>query len=102
MIEVLEAAPYSGWFKGLKDKQARARIIVRIRRLSLGNLGDVRPIGDGLSELRIHTGPGYRIYLMQRGRTVVILLGGGDKGTQKSDIAAAKALAKELREQDDG
>lgn len=69
---------------------------------SLGNLGDVRPIGDGLSELRIHTGPGYRIYLMQRGRTVVILLGGGDKGTQKSDIAAAKALAKELREQDDG
>jgi putative addiction module killer protein len=58
MIEVLEAAPYSAWFKGLKDQQARARIIVRIRRLSLGNFGDVRPIGDGLSELRVHYGPG--------------------------------------------
>ena len=102
MFEVQEAETYSKWFNELRDTQARARIVSRVRRLSLGNLGDVAPVGDGVSELRIHYGPGYRVYVMQRGSTVVILLCGGDKSTQKSDIAMAKALAKELREQNNG
>jgi len=102
MFEVQETETYSKWFNELRDTQARARIVSRVRRLSLGNLGDVAPVGDGVSELRIHFGPGYRVYVMQRGSTVVILLCGGDKSTQKSDIAMAKALAKELREQNNG
>jgi len=102
MFEVQETETYSKWFNELRDTQARARIVSRVRRLSLGNLGDVAPVGDGVSELRIHYGPGYRVYVMQRGSTVVILLCGGDKSTQKSDIAMAKALAKELREQNNG
>jgi putative addiction module killer protein len=98
MIEVRETETYSKWFESLKDTQARARVLARVRRLALGNPGDVAPVGDGISELRIHYGPGYRVYFVQRGDTVVILLGGGDKSSQKSDIAEAKTLAKELRE----
>jgi putative addiction module killer protein len=77
-----------------EDREARARILVRIRRLSLGNLGDVKSIGSGASELRIDYGPGYRIYFVQRGKALVILLGGGDKSTQAADIRAALALAR--------
>lgn len=102
MFEVRETETYSNWFRGIRDIQARARILLRIRRLSLGNFGDVAPVGEGISELRIHFGPGYRVYLMRRGSPLIILLGGGDKSSQKGDIAAAKALAKKLREQDNG
>jgi putative addiction module killer protein len=80
----------------LKDTNAIARIVARIRRLELGNLGDVKPVGEGISELRIDYGPGYRIYFVQQGNTVVILLCGGDKRTQNKDIRTAKQMAKEV------
>ena len=96
MIEVRQTEEYSEWFANLKDKQARARINVRIRRLSLGNPGDVKPVGEGVSELRIDYGPGYRVYFLQRGREVVILLAGGDKRTQQKDIETALELARNL------
>jgi putative addiction module killer protein len=97
MIEVRETDSYVAWFKSLRDVEARARILMRVRRIALGNLGDVEPVGDGVSELRIHYGPGYRVYLLSKGLSVVILLGGGDKSSQRRDIAAAKALAKKLK-----
>ncbi|WOS62176.1 type II toxin-antitoxin system RelE/ParE family toxin [Sinorhizobium fredii] len=96
MIEVRETDAYSAWFNSLRDPQTRARILVRIRRLSLGLDGDVKPVGEGVSELRIHYGPGYRVYFVNRGGRVIILLGGGDKGSQAADIKAAKALLKEI------
>jgi putative addiction module killer protein len=80
----------------LRDARAVARIAIRIKRLADGNFGDVAPVGDGVSELRIHYGPGYRVYFVQRGEVLVILLCGGEKSTQSRDIAAAKALAKEI------
>lgn len=97
MIEIRETETYANWFARLRDRQARARIDVRIRRLSLGNPGDVRPVGEGVSELRIDYGPGYRIYFVQRGSTVVILLAGGDKRTQDQDIQTALNLARSLQ-----
>jgi putative addiction module killer protein len=96
MIEVRQTEEYSGWFRDLGDRQARARIDVRIRRLSLDNFGDVRPVGEGVSELRIEYGPGYRVYFAQRGHSLVILLAGGDKRTQHKDIKRALDLAREL------
>ena len=96
MIEVQQTEVYSRWFTGLRDRQAKARIDIRIRRLSLGNFGDIKPVGEGVSELRISYGPGYRIYLVQRGNTLVILLAGGDKRTQQQDIKKAKEIAREL------
>ncbi len=84
---------------GLRDMRARARIAVRIDRLALGNPGDVKPVGEGVSELRIPYGPGYRLYYVQKGDELVILLCGGNKGSQRRDIAAAKALAKEMENQ---
>jgi putative addiction module killer protein len=96
MIEVRQTDEYAEWFKGLQDRQARARINTRIRRLSLGNPGDVKPVGEGVSELRIDYGPGYRVYFVQRGQTLVILLAGGDKRTQARDIRTALELAREL------
>lgn len=96
MIEVRQTEVYARWFNKLRDRAARARINVRIRRLSLGNLGDVRPVGEGISELRIHYGPGYRIYFAQRGQMLVILLAGGDKGSPERDIRTALKLAREL------
>jgi putative addiction module killer protein len=96
MIEVRQTEEYSEWFANLRDKQARARINARIRRLSLGNPGDVKPVGEGVSELRIDYGPGYRVYFLQRGREVVILLAGGDKRTQQKDIQKALELARNL------
>jgi len=97
VIEIRETETYANWFARLRDRQARARIDVRIRRLSLGNPGDVRPVGEGVSELRIDYGPGYRIYFVQRGSTVVILLAGGDKRTQDQDIQTALNLARSLQ-----
>jgi putative addiction module killer protein len=96
MIEVRQTEEYSEWFANLRDKQARARINARIRRLSLGNPGDVKPVGEGVSELRIDYGPGYRVYFLQRGREVVILLAGGDKRTQQKDIQTSLELARNL------
>ncbi|MGH9607389.1 MAG: type II toxin-antitoxin system RelE/ParE family toxin [Terracidiphilus sp.] len=95
MIEVRQTEVFSGWLRGLRDENARGRIQIRIRRLSLGNFGDVKPAGDGVSELRIDYGPGYRVYLRQRGDELVLLLAGGTKKTQNADIAKAKKLAKE-------
>ena len=96
MIEIRQTDEYSRWFNGLRDRQARARIDLRIRRLSLGNPGDVKPVREGVSELRIDYGPGYRVYYVQRGQTLVILLAGGEKHTQDRDIKRALELAREL------
>ena len=95
-IEIRQTEAYFQWFDSLRDRRARARINARIRRLSLGNFGDVKPIGEGVSELRIDFGPGYRVYFVQRGQTLVVLLAGGDKRTQDRDIKKALKLAREL------
>ncbi len=91
MIEVRQTDVYAEW-----DREARGRITARIRRLSLGNPGDVRPVGRGVSEMRIDYGPGYRVYFVRRGEAVVVLLCGGDKRTQDHDIARAIELAQEV------
>jgi putative addiction module killer protein len=96
MIEIRETEIYSRWFKSLRDRQARARIDIRVRRLSMGNPGDVKPVGQGVSELRIDYGSGYRVYFIRRGETLIILLAGGDKKTQERDIKIALNLAKDL------
>jgi len=93
MVEVLKSTTFDKWLSDLRDSQAKARILMRIRRLSLGNPGDVKPIGEGISEIRIDHGPGYRVYYQQRGPVLVILLCGGDKSTQPKDIARAKEIA---------
>lgn len=96
MLEIRQTAAYSEWFESLRDRAAKARIDIRIRRLSLGNFGDVKPIGEGVSELRVHFGPGYRLYFTQHGKEIVILLVGGDKSSQDHDIKLAKTLANQL------
>lgn len=96
MLEIRQTATYSEWFDMLRDRAAKMRIDIRIRRLSMGNPGDVKPVGDGISELRVDFGPGYRIYYVRSGELVVVLLAGGDKATQNQDIRVAKALAREL------
>ena len=94
MLEVLQSATFESWFKGLRDIQARARINARIRRLALGNPGDVKPVGAGVSEMRVDYGPGYRVYYLQRGDVIAVLLCGGDKRTQQADIRRALEIAK--------
>jgi putative addiction module killer protein len=96
MMEIRQTDIYSQWFKSLRDREARARIDIRIRRLSMGNPGDVKPVGKGVSELRIDYGPGYRVYFVEREGTLIILLAGGDKRTQDRDIKTALELAKKL------
>ena len=96
MLEVRQTAAYAGWFASLRDRIAKTRIDIRIRRLSLGNPGDVKPVGGGVSELRIDHGPGYRVYFVQKNNVYVVLLAGGDKSTQDKDIRQAKALARDL------
>ena len=98
MIALIKTDLFDRWLVGLRDRQARARIEARIRRLSLGNPGDVKPVGEGLSEMRIDYGPGYRVYFMQRGPLVVLLLCGGDKSSQERDIALAKTIAAQWKE----
>jgi putative addiction module killer protein len=87
---------FADWLYGLKDRDARSRILVRIKRFEQGNLGDVKPVGDGVSEARLTYGPGYRLYFIQLGDEIIVLLCGGTKKTQPSDIARAKILAKEF------
>lgn len=96
MLETRETSAYATWFAALCDRVAKARIDIRIRRMSLGNPGDVRFVGEGVSELRIHYGPGYRIYFTKQGQAVVVLLAGGDKSAQEQDIRKAKDLARNL------
>jgi putative addiction module killer protein len=96
MIEVRQTNLFAKWLLGLHDLRARARIQARLDRLELGNAGDVKPVGEGVSEMRIDYGPGYRIYFVQRGKELIILLAGGDKRSQKKDIRKALDLAKEF------
>ena len=96
VIEIRRTEEYDVWFRRLRDVQAKARINTRIRRLRSGNPGDVSPVGRGISEMRIDYGPGYRVYFVRRGQTLIILLAGGDKSTQRRDINTAIQLAEEL------
>ena len=98
MLQIQQTETYAKWFAGLRDRVARARIDIRIRRLSLGNAADAKPVGEGISEMRVDHGPGYRVYFIQRGEVVIVLLAGGNKSTQNRDIRNAKALAKDLKE----
>jgi putative addiction module killer protein len=99
MFEVRESDVYRAWIEGLRDLRARGRILSRMARVSLGNLGDAKSVGDSVSELRVDYGPGYRVYFTRRGRRIVLLLCGGDKSSQDRDIARAKTLAKELNDE---
>mgnify|MGYP003603072822 FL=1 len=95
MIELIRSGTFDTWLSSLRDRRAVARIAARLDRLAAGNPGDVEPVGEGVSELRINYGPGYRVYFIQRGPVLVILLCGGDKSTQSKDIKQAKMLAAE-------
>ena len=97
MVEIIRSATFDRWLKRLRDSEVTARILMRIRRLSLGNPGDVQPVGEGLLEMRIDYGPGYRVYYFQHGSILVVLLCGGDKRTQQRDIERAKRLAAEWK-----
>ena len=96
MFEVRQTERFRKWLAGLRDERARARILKRLDRAQAGNLGDVAPVGEGVSEMRIFHGPGYRLYFVQRGSELIVLLCGGDKSTQAADITEAKAMAKEI------
>lgn len=96
MVQVRKTEVFSQWLDGLVDARARARVLVRIERLALGNPGDVKPVGTGVSELRIDYGPGYRVYFTKAGREIIILLAGGTKQTQDADIKLAIRLARDL------
>jgi putative addiction module killer protein len=96
MIDVRQTDTYAAWIAGLRDDRARMRVEIRIRRLQLGNPGDVKPVGEGVSELRIDYGPGYRVYFTQRGQSLIVLLAGGDKRTQDRDVQTALELARNL------
>ena len=96
MIEIRKTEIFTKWFESLNDRRAKARIQARIDRAEMGNLGDVSPVGEGVSEFRIFYGPGYRVYFVQKDSVLVILLSGGDKSSQKSYIAKAKKIATQL------
>lgn len=98
MVAIRKTDVFARWIDGLSDLRARARVLARIERLAMGNPGDAKPVGEGVSEMRIDYGPGYRVYFKRRGRTLVILLAGGDKSTQARDIRTAMRLARGLTE----
>jgi putative addiction module killer protein len=98
MFQIRKTDVYARWIDGLNDLTGRARILVRIELLAAGHPGDVKPVGDGVCELRMHFGPGYRVYFTQNGREIVILLAGGDKSSQSADIKTALKLAKNLKD----
>ena len=95
MFQIRQTKIFLDWIKGLRDENARARINIRIRRMSLGNPGDIKSVGEGVSEMRVDYGPGYRIYFTRQGASLFLLLCGGNKNTQSKDIAFAKKLAKD-------
>ena len=99
MFEVRQTERFAHWLEDLRDLRARARVQARIERLIGGNPGDAKPVGSGVSELRINNGPGYRVYFQQRGSTLIILLAGGDKSTQARDIEEALLLARQIKEE---
>ena len=96
MIAVQQTETFAHWLSSLKDRAGRVRILSRLDRIAMGNFGDVKPLGEGVSEIRIDTGPGYRLYFVRQKNTVILLLCGGDKSTQDRDISRAKELAKTL------
>ncbi len=96
MIEIRKTTNFTKWLEGLQDIRGRARVLVRIERLAAGHAGDVKPVGEGVSEMRINYGPGYRVYFRKRGRALVILLAGGDKGSQTRNIKTALRLSRNL------
>ena len=98
MYTVLETQDFSVWLSGLKDSLTRTRLLKRLRKADLGNLGDVEPVGEGVYEMREHFGPGWPLYYVQRDRVLILMLGGGEKSTQASDIAKAIASAKTLED----
>lgn len=95
MFEIVESQTFQKWISALKDRDGRARIVDRIKRLANGNFGDARSVGGGVEELRMHFGPGYRVYFLRKGNRIIVLLSGGDKSTQAQDIKRAKALAED-------
>ena len=97
MLEIRKTEVYARWLDGLRDIRARARVLVRVERLVAGNPGDVKSVGEGVSEMRIDHGPGYRVYFKRQSDAVVVLLAGGDKRTQKTDIETALRLARDLQ-----
>lgn len=96
MTEIRKTELFASWLDNLRDIQAKARVLVRIERLASGNAGDVKPVGEGVSEMRINYGPGYRVYFIQRGSELIVLLAGGDKSSQSRDIKTAIRLAQNL------
>lgn len=96
MADIRKTEHFAKWLDGLRDIHAKARVLVRIERLASGNAGDVKPVGEGVSEIRIDYGPGYRVYFIQRGSELIVLLAGGDKGSQSRDIKTAIRLAQNL------
>ena len=99
MNQFIETDTFADWYSALRDVQAKGRINARLRRAELGNFGDCEPVGEGVSEMRIHFGPGHRVYWVQRGHEIFILLAGGDKSTQAKDIKTALQLARKLKEE---
>jgi putative addiction module killer protein len=99
MVQVRQTERFVRWLEGLRDLRGRAKVLARIERLSGGNPGDTKPVGAGVSELRINFGPGYRVYYLQKGITLIILLAGGDKSSQSKDIQTAIQLAETLSEE---
>lgn len=98
MNELLRTHAFDEWLRALRDPVGKARILARLRSASLGNFGDCEPVGEGVSEMRIHAGPGYRVYFTRRGRTVYLLLCGGDKSSQQKDIRRARELLTQLKD----
>jgi putative addiction module killer protein len=100
MLSIRQTDVFQGWFSNLRDRNAQARIAQRLVRLQAGLFGDAKPVGEGVRELRVDYGPGYRVYFVQRGAELIVLLCGGDKRTQDRDIKLAKAIAKEITNED--
>lgn len=98
MIEIKRTEQFDDWFNSLKDAVTKARLNARLKKVSMGNLGDVEPVGEGVSELREHFGAGWRMYYIQRGNTIIVMLGGGNKATQGRDIAKAIELSKDIED----